>query len=51
MQASGNYLIKELTLISAPPPKVIEERIPGAEDIIENIDTTRKMQNAKSLCF
>jgi hypothetical protein len=26
----------------------IEERIPGAEDTIENIDTTKKMQKAKS---
>jgi hypothetical protein len=26
----------------------IEERISGAEDTIENIDTIKKMQNAKS---
>jgi uncharacterized coiled-coil protein SlyX len=26
----------------------IEERISDAEDVIENIDTTKKIQNAKS---
>jgi uncharacterized coiled-coil protein SlyX len=26
----------------------LEERVSGAEDTIENIDTTKKMQNAKS---
>jgi flagellar biosynthesis/type III secretory pathway protein FliH len=26
----------------------IEERISGAEDALENVDTTKKMKNAKS---